>query len=137
MTQVKIRRSYDVPAQTIYDAWTNPDQICQWLTRGGTYEGSVRVGGRYQLDMLHNDRLWEHKGTYLDLDPPHLIEFTWISPHGTYDSETIVRIEIADLGSGCEMVLIHTKLPDQKQTEDHGRGWAQFAEILAAQVGSK
>jgi uncharacterized protein YndB with AHSA1/START domain len=135
-TQVRIRRSYDVPAQRIYDAWTDPDQIRQWLTRGGTYDAAVRVGGAYQLDMLHDGRIWEHKGTYLHLEPPHVIEFTWITPHSTYGTESLVRIEITDLGAGCEMVLTHTKLPDQHQADQHGRGWTMFAEILAKQVGS-
>ncbi|MDB5365080.1 MAG: hypothetical protein JWM77_1007 [Rhodospirillales bacterium] len=135
-TQVKIRRTYDVPAQRIYDAWTDPEQVRQWLTLGGTYEGTVRVGGKYQLNMIDDGNVKEQSGTYLHLDPPHLIEFTWFSTCGTYGKESLVRIEITDLGSSCEMVLTHTKLPEDK-VQGHTEGWTQFAEILAKQVGSR
>jgi uncharacterized protein YndB with AHSA1/START domain len=133
--QVSVRRSYDVPAQQIYDAWTRPEQIREWLTLGGTYEGSAQVGGKYQLNMLHDGKLKEHSGSYLRLEPPHLIEFSWFSPHGTYGRETIVRIEITDLGSACEMVLTHMKLPEDT-AQGHQEGWTRFGDILAKQVGS-
>jgi uncharacterized protein YndB with AHSA1/START domain len=133
--EVKIRRTYDVPAQRIYDAWTDPDQVRTWLVPGGTYEGSVRVGGNYQLNMPHAE-CGGQSGTYLRLDPPHLIEFTWRSPHGTDGAETLVRIEITDLDTACEMVLTHTKLPDDKR-DGHREGWTELSEALATLVGSK
>jgi uncharacterized protein YndB with AHSA1/START domain len=135
ITDVKVRRSYDVPAQRIYDAWTDPAQLRQWLTPGGTFEATVRVGGTYRQHMP-DSHCGGQTGTYLRLEPPHLIEFTWTSPNGTDGRETIVRIEITDLGSACEMVLTHTRLPDDK-AQGHFEGWTQLAAALARQVGSK
>ncbi|GIL38986.1 SRPBCC family protein [Roseiterribacter gracilis] len=135
ITDIKIRRTYDVPAQRIYDAWTDPTQLRQWFTPGGTFEGDVRVGGTYQQSMP-GSHCGGQSGTYLHLDPPRLIEFTWTSPNGTDGRETIVRIEILDLGTACELVLTHMRLPDDKM-QGHAEGWTELGNLLAKHVGSK
>lgn len=134
--EISLHRSYDVPAQRIYDAWTDLAQLRQWLCPGGSFRGEVRVGASYDMDMLYEGKLYEHRGRFLRLEPPHLVEFTWIQAEGTYGTETIVRIEITDLGPSCEMVLTHTQLPDQKQADNHHQGWSAFLEVIARHVGS-
>ncbi|GIL38985.1 SRPBCC family protein [Roseiterribacter gracilis] len=135
--EISLHRSYDVPAQRIYDAWTDVEQLREWLCPGGLWKGEVRVGAPYQMNMLYEGKTYEHHGRFLRLEPPSLVEFTWIQQEGTYGTETIVRIEITDLGPSCEMTLTHTKLPDQKQADSHRGGWSDFLEILAKHVGSK
>jgi uncharacterized protein YndB with AHSA1/START domain len=134
--EISLHRTYDVPAQRIYDAWTDVEQLRQWLCPGGSFEGEVRVGATYVMMMLYEGQLYHHSGRFLRLEPPSLVEFVWVSEKGTYNTETIVRIDITDLGPSCEMTLTHTKLPDQKQAEGHRFGWTEFLEIIAKHVGS-
>src|SRR5437763_14170154 len=54
---VRVERTYDVPAERLFDAWTNPDVMRRWWHTGDSrWENTVaevdlRVGGRLRTVM--------------------------------------------------------------------------------------
>jgi uncharacterized protein YndB with AHSA1/START domain len=134
--EISLRRSYAVPAQRIYDAWTDVEQLRAWLCPGGSFKGEVRIDAAYEMTSKLREPCCTTGGRFLRVEPPNLVEFTWVQATGTYGIETIVRIEITDLGPSCEMTLTHAKLPDQKQADSHRAGWSEFLEIIAKHVGA-
>jgi uncharacterized protein YndB with AHSA1/START domain len=52
--EIVIRRSFDAPAELVFDAWTNPDVVSGWWVpeahgvEGVRFEADVRVGGSWR-----------------------------------------------------------------------------------------
>jgi uncharacterized protein YndB with AHSA1/START domain len=130
--RAEVRKVVDATDEEIYDAWTQPELLAEFITYGGKMiKADVRVGGEYAIDMgCGGGKTAVHHGVYRVLDRPRVIEFTWISDWTA--GESIVRIEITPRGDETLVVLTHTGLPDQANADDHGGGWGEFIELSAA-----
>jgi uncharacterized protein YndB with AHSA1/START domain len=75
-----INRSFNVPIAQMYDTWTKPELLSQWLPPTGStmefLEADIRPGGssRYLMSNPHF-RMWG-RASYLELDPPHRLVYT-------------------------------------------------------------
>lgn len=53
--EIKISRVYDAPVQSVWDAWTDPQQVAQWWGPRGftitTHSKDLRVGGSWNYTM--------------------------------------------------------------------------------------
>jgi uncharacterized protein YndB with AHSA1/START domain len=129
-----VQRTVDATIDEVYDAWTVPEMLAEWLTYGGhLVHADVRVGGTFHIDMGGPPpEKAAHTGRYLVLDRPRCIEFTWVSAwtHG----ESLVRIELTALGDRTELVLVHSGLPDQAMADEHNEGWADFVRLAIEAV---
>ena len=65
-TTLTITRHLPAPPEDVFDAWTKPDVISQWLcpfdTKVVRADLDVRVGGKYYLDMQGEEKLHKHEG---------------------------------------------------------------------------
>ncbi len=61
-----VKRSIRASAREIFDVWTDPAAIAQWMTPSGTASGEVDlcVGGRFRLVMADEHLRIEHTGEY-------------------------------------------------------------------------
>ena len=128
------RRIAATPAE-VFEAWTRADQVMQWMTPAGpgTTKAQLdpRVGGRFAIDMDNDGELVPHRGEYLRLEPPHLLEFTWVSPY-TDDRRSVVTVELKAAGRGAtDLTLTHKLLPSAKAVADHTGGWNACLDGLA------
>jgi uncharacterized protein YndB with AHSA1/START domain len=64
---ITITRTYDAPAEDVWDACTNPRRIQRWFL---PVSGELRLGGRFQLEG-------NAAGTVERCDPPHGFAATW------------------------------------------------------------
>ena len=80
-TRAHVKRIVRAPAADIFDAWTDPAAMAQWMTPVGTATADVdlRVGGRFRLVMADARLRIEHTGEYRVIQPPELLVFTWRS----------------------------------------------------------
>src|SRR5262245_18429315 len=111
--QARVQRVLDAGIDEVYDAWTRPEILSEWLISGGRLvKADVRVGGEFHFDTgdVPAGRSPAHTGRYLVLERPTRIEFTWHSEwtHG----ESHVRIDLVSRGERTELTLVHTGLPD-------------------------
>ena len=74
--------------------------------------------------MEHENESVEHSGTYLVIEPPARLSFTWISPY-TDMLPSIVTVELQARGEGTELVLTHERLP-ARHVEAHRKGWGDI-----------
>ena len=110
----------------VFDAWLDPAIASRWLfaTEGGQNvrcDIEPHTGGAFVITDRRNGEDVEHRGTYLEIDRPRRIVFTFSVPK--YSSvETTVTLELAEAGAGCELTLVHEGvLPEwASQTE---QGW--------------
>jgi uncharacterized protein YndB with AHSA1/START domain len=125
--QAMVKRVLDATVEEVYDAWTDPAILIEWLISGGRLvKADVRVGGEFHFDMgdVPTGRSPAHTGRYLVLERPTRIEFTWHSDWTRGESH--VRIELVGHGDKTELTLLHTGLPDQAIADDHREGWADL-----------
>jgi uncharacterized protein YndB with AHSA1/START domain len=127
------------PPERVFQALIDPQQLVEWWGRKGIYRGKqwtndVRPGGKWRSEGI-NDRdgnRFEVHGEYLQIDPPRLLEFTWI-PSWAGPMNTVVRMELTPSPSGTLLRLRHSGFTDPVQLERH-RGWTQVLSWLQAYV---
>jgi uncharacterized protein YndB with AHSA1/START domain len=135
---VVVRRTIAADAETLFDAWLDPEALATWM-RPGTITKTVavvdaRVGGRYEIVMhLESGGTVPHTGTYHVIDRPRQLIFTWLSPH-TDERETLVTVDFLVRGNRTEVVVTHEQLPDHEKA-GHTKGWTGALEHLATVYG--
>ena len=63
-------------------------------------------------------------GTYLEIDEPERLRFTWNWESGGLGSETIVTIELEERGNGTRMNFRHELFDTEELRDEHNTGWA-------------
>ena len=135
---LRVARRFAASAERVFDAWLDPTRVGKWLfaTKTGQMvrvEIDARVGGSFVIVDRRDGVDIEHVGTYLAIERPRKLVFTFAVPH--YSSEsTRVTVEITPLGTGCELTLTQEGvLPDwASRTES---GWKAILDGLAAVLG--
>ena len=136
-TSLEIVRFINVPANRVYDAWTDPAQLRQWFgpenvcTRNMLAD--VRVGGKYRWDLTTPEgEEMSAFGEYRELVPGKKIVFTW-----QWDDDedwenwtSVVTIELFERGGGTELRFRHEQLPSEESRDRHNEGWNSFLNRL-------
>jgi uncharacterized protein YndB with AHSA1/START domain len=136
---VKIRRVIASPAQKIFDLWTRPELMARWMSPfpGAVHcdvVADVRVGGTFRLSMSSADSQCEIEGTYVQIERPNRLVFTWFGPP-TQNANTLVTVELKALQTGTELTLTHEKLPTAEVRQGHTTGWEYMFDHLLVEVG--
>ncbi len=139
--EVRIVRRLAAPPDEVYDAWTDPQSVMEWLlprrVERTTATIDLRVGGRFQIDMVGDGRTYPHEGEYLRLERPRLIEFTWISM-ATNRQRSVVTVELRPVGDGeTELSLTHKYLPTEEAAQNHRDGWTVALDHLTALLAAR
>lgn len=84
--EIHISRIYDAPVQTVWDAWTDPEQVAKWWGPRGftltTHSKDLRPGGTWHYTMHGPDGTdYPNKTWYLEVEPCVKLVYD----HGGYD----------------------------------------------------
>jgi len=109
--------------ETVFDFFTDPDKMIQWMGRS--------AGGTLRCDINGRDIV---RGEYVAVERPDRLVFTWgwegeqptVSPGGS-----TVEVLLARNGEGTQLRLIHSDLPSAESAERHSHGWIHYAERLS------
>jgi uncharacterized protein YndB with AHSA1/START domain len=132
---VQLRRRLKAPAKHVFELWTNPQWMARWMS---PFPGAVdcqasadpRPGGAFRLVMTSAEASREVSGTYVQVDPPRKLVFTWIGPL-TDNVNTLVTLELHAQGDETDLVLTHERLPTTAIHAGHTRGWGNILDHLA------
>ncbi|MHA3772610.1 SRPBCC family protein [Verrucomicrobiota bacterium sgz303538] len=120
---VRVARRFSVPQERVFDAWLDRELIAQWMFGPKLRDEEVlriaidaRAGGAFSFLVRRQGTEIDHVGTYLEIDRPRRLSFTWGIAPVSGDSSR-VTINLQPLETGCELVLTHELQPD----------WADFA----------
>jgi uncharacterized protein YndB with AHSA1/START domain len=135
---VQIRRRVRGAAEQIFDLWTKPDLMVRWMS---PFPGAVdckascdlRPGGAFSLVMSSAESSREVSGTYVQIDRPRKLVFTWTGAL-TNNVNTLVTVELVPRGDETDLVLTHERLPTTAIIEGHTRGWGHILGHLADTV---
>jgi uncharacterized protein YndB with AHSA1/START domain len=128
-TSLQVRRVYQAPVASVYEAWTDPEQVKRWMAPSDAYgpteaEMDVRVGGRYRIVMQAPDgELHRVGGVFREVVPNRKLVYTW-AWESTPERESLVTIELIPAAQGTELLLTHQRFADAQARDKHQEGWS-------------
>jgi len=136
---IQVELHIAAPPERVFQALTDPRQLLQWWGQKGMYRGTnwttdVRVGGQWRSEGVNDTdgKPFHVGGEYLEIDPPHLLVYTWIASW-TGPLKTVVRWELTPDSSGTHVRLCHSgfaQAPAAAQT--HYQGWLHVTAWMQA-----
>lgn len=127
-TTLRMKRTFQAPAQRVFDAWTSEEVMRRWWHAEREWETSeatvdLRVGGAVRVVMrdLEEDAEYGGGGVYTVVDPPRRLAFTWIwdrDPH-----ESLIEIEFEESDGATTVRFTHSGLLDEEMVRSHEGGW--------------
>jgi uncharacterized protein YndB with AHSA1/START domain len=146
-----VSREFAAPREVVWKAWTEPEQMKQWLRLGEglTIESvkvDLRVGGKFRLQTRMADgEYFTAAGRYLEVKPPERLVYTWDwekdgggTEFGELEGkETQVSVEFRATGNGTQLVLTHERFDSTESRDRHEGGWKDWMSRLAKFVEAK
>jgi uncharacterized protein YndB with AHSA1/START domain len=132
---VVVRRALPFPIGAVFAAWLDPKGMREWMSPSGPADVTLdpRVGGEFQIRMLHGDPPTDHFGRFLEIQPPALLRFIWRSVN-TNGRDTLVTVRLTALSdSRTELELTHEDLPEE-QMKSHSGGWSAIIARLEGEL---
>ena len=132
---VNIKKTINAPIDKVFDAWLDPAMLTQFILPSPgmpqpDVENDPQQGGRFSIIMHVGENDIPHTGTYLIVDRPNHLEFSWESPYSTDDSRVLLDFNAIHAGS-TEVVLTHVKFISEEARSDHEGGWSNILDKLA------
>jgi uncharacterized protein YndB with AHSA1/START domain len=146
-----VSREFNAPLELVWNAWTQPEQIKQWLRLGeGMTAESVkmdlRVGGKFRIQLKRPDgEFFTAAGTFLEVKPLERLVYTWDwekdgggNEFGELEgNETQVTVEFRTLGKRTQLVLTHERFASPESRDRHEGGWQSWIASLAQFIETK
>lgn len=138
-TIVRLEREVPAPAEQVYSAWTDPDEMTNWLAPTDEFttpiaEVDLKPGGGYRIGMQPPNEAEPRivAGEYCRIDFPNTLSFTWAwrSPRADVH-ETQVTLEFQPRGNSTNVILTHERFRDEELRKSHSEGWTGCLARLA------
>ena len=133
--RLRIERTYQAPAEAVFDAWTSEEVIRRWWQAERDWETSeaevdLRVGGVVRVVMREPNQGAEHGGggTYTVIERPSRLAFTWTWDGST--RQTLIEIDFEQTGAATRVSFTHSGLADEATVRDHEYGWSNILDEL-------
>ena len=135
--RLTVTRIIQAPCSLVFQAWTEPAHLSQWLNPKDTACRSVtadlKVGGQYRITMDCGKGEHAAYGEYLEIVPNERLRFTWHWDHYPMP-DSVITLTFEDLGAATRLTLVHAGLPDQEDVTEHSQGWNMLVEKQAGLI---
>jgi uncharacterized protein YndB with AHSA1/START domain len=128
--EVTFERTYDAPAEKVWQAWTDPDQLKKWWGPDNVTipecEVDLRVGGRFYIVMQATEAMGEYAGTRWPMEA----RYTVVEPNSklAYDAKAYTQ--------GDEEATLIDQTQELAFTEDNGKT-KMILKVTVKSVGPK
>jgi uncharacterized protein YndB with AHSA1/START domain len=139
--EILITRIFDAPRERVFRALTDPDEVAAWFgpehvdTPRERIRIDLRVGGRYELAMVHQDGTEFSIGyEIIELVEPELLVLRSdpMPEVGLHDGP-VVRVELHDHGAKTRMTLSDSPYPSAARGHAEA-GWSAALDKLETVV---
>lgn len=125
-------------------AWTEPELLSGWMFGPVVRDEIIlqiqtdpRPGGEFSFLVDRQGQQIDHVGRYLIVEPACRLHFTWAIGEIKPD-DSVVRIELNPIASGCHVRLEHEMHPDWADYVDRCReSWGKMLASLARLAGEQ
>ncbi|MGH2851168.1 MAG: SRPBCC family protein [Solirubrobacteraceae bacterium] len=125
---VRLERTFEAPAEQVFDAWTSAEVMRRWLHCGPDWETPVaevdlRVGGLVRIVMRRPDGSEAGaRGEYTTIDRPNRLVMRW-----TFDddptNEQLMEISFLEAGGSTTVVLVNSGISTERRRDGQDWGW--------------
>ncbi|HEX6752605.1 MAG TPA: SRPBCC family protein [Solirubrobacterales bacterium] len=146
-TEVRIEREFDAPRELLWEAYTDPELMREWIgprrLTMTVQEMDVRTGGSYRYTHTDAEGSYVFFGEFREVDPPRLLvqTFQW---EGNDALPSVDRVEFEEL-EGDRTRIVVTGTFDSKGSRDAileagmergvREGYEKLDELLARRRG--
>ena len=129
--ELTLTQHIDAPPEDVFPFLIDAERYAAW--QGTRAELDPRPGGIFKVWV---DERWTASGSYVVVDPPTRVVFTWgwegneLLPPGASTVEILLESD----GGGTSLTLRHSGLPDEGAAASHEEGWRYFIPRLAVAV---
>ncbi len=141
-TTLRIERTYQAPAQRVFDAWTSEEVMRRWWHASHDWETTdaevdLRVGGVIRVVMRNpeKDEEFGGGGRYTEIDPPRRLAFTWIWDDN--DTRTLIELDFEEIDGATVVRFTHSDLWDEEAVRSHEEGWNRCFDNLAETLAGR
>jgi uncharacterized protein YndB with AHSA1/START domain len=132
---VNINQTINAPIEKVFDAWLDPSMLARFILPDPAMpqpevENDPREGGRFTIVMFVGEDKLPHSGTYLTIDRPRRLAFSWESAFSTDDSSVTLDFTAVDANT-TNIELTHVKFLHEEARSDHAGGWGNILDKLA------
>lgn len=133
-----LERNFAYPPEKVYDAWTRPDALSQWMgpeaMTCADAEADARPGGSFRFPLVNPEGATHVAyGRYLEVNPPRQLIFTWaweVGPDTPEGYEMQITLDFIAQNSGTRMILTQQGLRSAEARDQHSRGWSSSFDSL-------
>lgn len=132
---LRIERTFQAPAEAVFDAWTSEEVIRRWWRAEHDWETTaaevdLRVGGVVRVVMRDPDKDVEYGGggRYTEIEPLTRLAFTWIWDGDT--RWTLIELDFEETDGITTVRFSHSGLWDAEAVRSHGDGWGKTFDNL-------
>ena len=126
-------------AERVFETLASPE-IAKWWVKPGVFDtrewiGEARVGGRWRATgMMVDGQRWALEGEFLEVDPPHRLVHTWVTPE-SLGAPSVVTYLLERIEGGTRLTLRHTGVSQPDACMGACMGWESCLTHLALQLG--
>ena len=122
-TEIGIEREFDAPRQLVWDAYTDPELLPEWIGPAGekatVLEMDVREGGSYRYSFpMPEGQTIEFYGEYLEVDEPKVLASTFNFSLMSELPPSTDRFELIELDGGERTRLVSISTFETKELRD-------------------
>jgi uncharacterized protein YndB with AHSA1/START domain len=141
--EARATHRFRASAERVFDAWLDEKSVRQWMAIAVGAMGAFdvkrveiepRIGGKFTFSDMRKDGEAVHWGTYLEIDRPRRLVFTWFtSKEDERENASVVTLTIERDGDGCVATIVHAM--DAKWAEYQERtakGWGTMLDKIEA-----
>jgi uncharacterized protein YndB with AHSA1/START domain len=133
---LRIERTFDAPAQAVFDAWTSEEVLLRWFHADPdwdtpTAEVDLRLGGSLRLVMRNPDAGQEYgaRGEYTVIDPPHRLAFTWVWDDDP-EHPQLIEMDFSESDGATTVRMISSGIATEESRDNHEEGWGKAFDNL-------
>jgi uncharacterized protein YndB with AHSA1/START domain len=139
---VRIERTFDAPAEDVFDAWTSEEVIRRWFRPASGWqepsaEVDLRVGGRVRVVMRNPaGEPVGAGGEYTLIERPRRLAFTW-----TFDdhpsNQQKIELEFTERDGVTTVLFVNSDISEAAQRDSQYEGWSTCFDEIERVLGSE
>jgi uncharacterized protein YndB with AHSA1/START domain len=131
---VNLTKTIQAPIEKVFAAWLDPATLTRFILPGPDMpqpevENDAREGGRFTIVMHVGEEKIPHSGSYLTIDRPNKLVFSWESPYSTDDSQVSLIFTQVD-ADATNIELTHVRFINEEARSNHEGGWTNILDKL-------
>jgi uncharacterized protein YndB with AHSA1/START domain len=142
---LRLSRTFSVPRERIFRAWTSPEELKKWWLLGqgwrlNVVEVDLRVEGHFRIGLVSTENEMKHEvsGSFKEISEPDRLVYTWnVKDSQGRDEESLVTVEFHPVSiSTTELVLTHDHIETKESRQNTYDGWIMVLDGLRRLLGS-